>query len=149
MAKKKHSSDILQKVGPADAIRLGSDVAQRKRRMSAKSWKQLVADAHARGITVRSELFDGNQPDALKEHTRGALLAEAEKNVADAYKPQEDMLDAQQARAQALSDKRARDDLSYRTWMQQQATAQAAQAAGAQQRYEQYLAQQQAAVAQP
>lgn len=146
MAKK--TQPPKQHVSQADALRLGADVANAKAGIDPKAWKKMVLDAHARGRTIRSQLFESNQPDALRERTQSSLQAEAEKSLADAYKPAEVALTSEASRAQALSAKRAADNIVYRTWMEQQQAAAATQAAGAQQRYEQYLAGQQAAATQ-
>ena len=102
-------------VSQSDILRLGSDVAQVKASMSKGAWRKLVKMAHGRGHTVASEL--SNTPGPLKERTDSSLRDEAQRTIADSYKPVMQELDR---RSLAMKYRTQADDAAeanYRTWL--------------------------------
>jgi hypothetical protein len=106
---------MARKGKTTDVIRLGADGAAFKASMKPKKWRKFVKKTHARGYTVAGEL-SGN-PAPLKERTPSSLKREAQRTIADAYKPVTKELTRRTAAAQYLESKRATDDATYRTWV--------------------------------
>ncbi len=107
-----------RKVSLADQVRLGERVAALKATTDPKEWAAIVKGAHARGFTVAGAT--SGVPDALKERTKSSLIEEANKTVGSAFKPAEQALDHQEAKAKALSIKRAADENHFQEWLASQ-----------------------------
>lgn len=125
------------RVTALDQVRLGSQVAAVKGRLSQAQWKQIVQYAHSRGFSVAGAL-SGN-PDPLKERTQNSLKQQAAKTIAAVYQPAEGALDQQAQRLQNIDQKRQADNAVYRQWLMDQQTKYEAAARQSESQYQGYL----------
>lgn len=125
------------KVTALDQVRLGSQAAAVKGRLSRAQWKQIVTYAHTRGFSVAGAL-SGN-PDPLKERTQNSLKQQAAKTIGQLYQPALGALDQQAQRLQNLDQKRQQDNASYRQWLMDQQTKYEAAARQSEAQYQGYL----------
>ena len=91
-------------------------------RLSRKQRQKIIQRAHARGLTVAG--FLSGAPDALAERMPGAIRAQAERTITDAYKPAEAELDQRDTRTRALDAKRQNDNAHYLQWLQDRSAEQ-------------------------
>lgn len=103
-----------RRVSDADVSRLGPDIAAIKARTDPHRWKALVRYAHGRGFAVGGVLE--GIPDTLKPRLQSSLKSEAQRTVADAYRPAEQALDSDVNRISGIADRRRRDEQAFNDW---------------------------------
>lgn len=96
----------------------GSAYPQLKASLNKKQWARLKKEAKRRGTTV--EGMASGLPPALRPQTPGGLAKQAKSTVNKAYAGAFADLTNQEGRVNDIDAKRARDNRSYTTWLDEQ-----------------------------